>query len=64
VQANITPAATDPNMISNNGKWEFRRDLGGDIQTVGVLERKPEKGPRGTNPVDGLRQGAMHLLNS
>ncbi|MCW2659960.1 MAG: hypothetical protein JWP83_1112 [Mycobacterium sp.] len=43
---------------------EFRRDVSGDTFQSLAWWRDPEKGPRGTNPVDGLREGALRLLDS
>jgi len=51
-------------VIWPNGKWELRRDSGADSYQSLAWWRDPDKGPRGANPVDGLREGALRLLNS
>jgi hypothetical protein len=50
-------------VIWQNGKWELRRDSSADSYQSLAWWRDPDKGPRGANPVDGLREGAMRLLN-
>ncbi len=51
--------------IYKNGAWEFRHDVDSDTVRILAWSGQPEKvGPRGSNPVDGLREGALRLLNS
>jgi hypothetical protein len=49
--------------IWKNGKWELRRDVSGDTFRILGWSGQPDNGPRGPNPVDGLREGALRLLN-
>jgi hypothetical protein len=51
--------------IWENGRWQLERWNSSDsIKILAYSDGSRQIGPLGPNPVDGLREGAMRLLNN